>query len=222
MTEVKNVNYNAVILNEKTLRLRAYDATKNEAVLDGVLKEDAGCGYVLVPYVRLNGDGEEEVIGNVTRELADRLVWRDFEIFLKAIKGTQEQVGVKLHTIESVLFGYDEPNLLAEGLGVVKPSFMVLTTNDGFLGAVALFLPNMQERLAEVVGGNYWVLPSSVHEVLIVPDRGEGAEQLAAMVRDINASEVPENEQFGNRVLYYDREKGSLTVAYDMDKEEGK
>ena len=47
------------------------------------------------------------------------------------------------------------------------------------------------EDIAEKVGGDFFVLPSSIHELLIVPKQ-EGMElsELEAMVQEVNATQV--------------------------------
>ena len=45
-----------------------------------------------------------------------------------------------------------------------------LTNKSQFKGAAVLFYPDLQRRISELLQGGYYVLPISVHEVLIVPD----------------------------------------------------
>ena len=49
--------------------------------------------------------------------------------------------------------------------------------------------------------------PSSVHEVLIVPDNGEmEPKMLGEMVREVNKNEVERQEVLSDRVYSYDKE----------------
>jgi hypothetical protein len=61
--------------------------------------------------------------------------------------------------------------------------------------------------------GDLFVLPSSVHEVIVTPAAGgfTGFE-LERMVTEINKECVPEYEVLSNRVYYYDREKDELRM----------
>ena len=97
---------------------------------------------------------------------------------------------------------------------------LVLTTEDGILGASTLYYPGMTDRIARIVGGNYYVLPSSVHEVLIMPEGGRmSPEEMAQMVREINENEVSPKERLGNRVLHYREDLLLLQVAADTDRD---
>ena len=59
-----------------------------------------------------------------------------------------------------------EPDLPMPG----EPVMLVATTRDSFMGASVIQYPGFMEQAAEQVGGDFFVLPSSIHEVLIIPD----------------------------------------------------
>ncbi len=73
------------------------------------------------------------------------------------------------------------------------------------LGASAYFYPGVMEHCAELLGGSYYVLPSSIHEVLLLKDDGNVDEhQLESMIADINASVVIPSERLTDHPYYYD------------------
>ena len=60
------------------------------------------------------------------------------------------------------------------------------------------------------------MLPSSVHEVLIVPDNGEmEPKMLGEMVREVNKNEVERQEVLSDRVYSYDKEKHKISHEPD-------
>jgi len=62
--------------------------------------------------------------------------------------------------------------------------------------------------------GDVYVIPSSVHETLIVPkDAVDDVSELERMVRDVNASEVRPEDQLSNNVYEYDSETHTLKIA---------
>ena len=80
-------------------------------------------------------------------------------------------------------------------------------------------LKNMSEMMAEMsggmfdflqeaadrLGGDFFVLPSSVHEVLFIRDDGSfERDQLESMVRGVNATEVSEADFLSDSVYHYD------------------
>lgn len=49
----------------------------------------------------------------------------------------------------------------------------VATVPDKIHGAGVIAYPNFMEDAAEKMGGDFFVLPSSIHEVLLVKDNGQ-------------------------------------------------
>lgn len=89
----------------------------------------------------------------------------------------------------------------------------VLTNLQSRYGAAAMLYPRALEKFAEMKNCNLFILPSSVHEVLLLPDRGEeNLGFLMDMVRTINREEVSEEEILSDSVYYYDREKKEIRV----------
>lgn len=94
------------------------------------------------------------------------------------------------------------------------PPMYVLTNESKLNGAAVLFYPEVQEKIAEQLGGDYFVLPSSVHEVLIVPDQGIlEYQELKDMVNDVNNTQVPPDEVLTGEVYSYDKESRQLMFA---------
>ena len=97
--------------------------------------------------------------------------------------------------------------------------FKVLTNEMGCLGAAALFYPNQMEKIAASLGGNYFVLPSSIHEVLILPDDGNlNYMELEQMVKEVNETTVDRKDQLSNNVYYYDSKDRIFSSAAEHEK----
>lgn len=214
---------------QDSLRVRLMDMKSNKETLENAVYEPVGCGYALVAYMELPEEIAEGGIANVPKGLAEASGFSARRIMMDARLGSQAMDFPKLCALQDVIFGFgtgEAPqNLLAGGEIPEGPSLLVLTTEGGVLGAAALYYPQMQSRIGEIVGGDYYVLPSSVHEVLIMPDDGHtSAKELAEMVKQINETEVRPEERLGNKVLHYRADLQKLQVAADMDhdKDRGK
>lgn len=89
----------------------------------------------------------------------------------------------------------------------------VLTNEEKYFGAAALLYPHVLEHIAKVLKKNFYVLPSSVHECILVPDRGlYSRDELKQMVREVNNRQVETEEVLSYEVYYYDREKKTLIL----------
>ena len=68
-----------------------------------------------------------------------------------------------------------------------EPDVYMISNDKKYFGAVCIAYPGFQERIAERLGGDFYLLPSSVHECLAVPcGVGFVAKELRKMVRSIN------------------------------------
>lgn len=83
----------------------------------------------------------------------------------------------------------------------------VLTNEQKLNGAAALLDEKMMEQITEKVGNDFYILPSSVHEVLIVPkEEGMEFKDLEAMVQEVNATQVAPQDKLSDHVYQYDNE----------------
>ena len=91
----------------------------------------------------------------------------------------------------SALFSPEKTNLLDRDEPIAPEdigSMYVLTNTSGSLGAAALFYPDVKDKAAELLGSDYYILPSSVHEVILVPESpGINAAELCDMVKQANS-----------------------------------
>ncbi|HJC09701.1 MAG TPA: hypothetical protein H9935_02675 [Candidatus Blautia merdigallinarum] len=89
----------------------------------------------------------------------------------------------------------------------------VLTNQEKCFGAAALLYPHVLSHISKILRRNFYVLPSSVHECILVPDQGQYSRlELARMVREVNQTQVEEDEILSYQVYYYDRQKETLMM----------
>ncbi len=92
----------------------------------------------------------------------------------------------------------------------------VLTNMENQYGASMITQPEVLNKLNQLFPEGFYVLPSSVHEVLIVPDNGEvEPRRLGEMVREVNRAEVKREEVLSDRVYRYDKEKHQIRQEPD-------
>lgn len=80
----------------------------------------------------------------------------------------------------------------------------VLSNSSGFHGAAAILYEGVLKNFAKPLGQDLVILPSSIHEVLLLPyDETTDFSGLCDMVASINQSEVPAEDQLSNQVYLY-------------------
>ena len=89
----------------------------------------------------------------------------------------------------------------------------ILTSESRCFGASAMLYDNVFSEFDGLIEEDLFVLPSSVHEVIVTPAPGGfSGFELEHMVTEINKECVPDYEVLSNRVYCYDREKDELRL----------
>ena len=88
----------------------------------------------------------------------------------------------------------------------------IITNEQQINGATVLLYDHFLHDFAEDNPGNYYILPSSIHEVILVPaDKIEYPEELKDIVRHANNTVVMDTEFLSDSVYYYDSSLDSIT-----------
>ena len=101
----------------------------------------------------------------------------------------------------------DEREMLLETLqeSSEMPTFFVVTNTERIDGAGVIFYPEFMDNMGELLGNDFFILPSSIHQMLILPDDGQvDAEMLRDMVKEVNATQVAPAERLTNDVYHFD------------------
>ncbi len=99
-----------------------------------------------------------------------------------------------------------------------SPSMYVLSNSDKLNGAAAILDSKTMEDISEKLGGDFIVLPSSIHEVIVLPVSEDMDRQtLEAMVQDVNAGQVAPEERLSDHVYMYDSQEKELVLADKME-----
>lgn len=97
---------------------------------------------------------------------------------------------------------------------------LVLGSIDMRYGASAILGKRAWEEAASMYDSNFFILPSSIHECLAIPDlpefitgdRESFIKYFHDMVRNVNNTVVDEYEILTYSVYYYDRQSGEISI----------
>lgn len=94
----------------------------------------------------------------------------------------------------------------------------VVTNEQRWLGAVALFYHGVLDRFMERMGWeSVYIIPSSIHEMLLVTGEPVEESRLLEMVCDVNDTTVDEQDRLTYSVYHYSRGMGLMSrVAHDL------
>ncbi|MGN1023070.1 MAG: DUF5688 family protein [Lachnospiraceae bacterium] len=92
---------------------------------------------------------------------------------------------------------------------------IVLTNRANLYGAAVVFYPGLLKSLSDVVGGSFYLIPSSVHEMILLP--GENllvpVAEVNEMIRDINRSDVAPKDILSETLYRYDPARDEIVIA---------
>lgn len=198
------------------LRLRAISTDQNGALLEcSVHREILDLSAVVYARIYLPGRNGIGSIGIRKEHLG---IWdQSAETVYEQARQNTVREGIVFenltHLVRDKLHEMGAENLQEEMPSEEAPRF-VLTNEEELFGAVYMLIPEIMDQIADEKGGDVYVLPSSVNEVMILPvTAGVTAENLQAVVQDINEMQVPLEQTLSNRVYRYSRETGLQIVA---------
>lgn len=116
--------------------------------------------------------------------------------------------------IESLLEDIPETMSEEEGRKIVEEFIpndgsgaYVLSNEKKNNGTICILNEEVQDMISEKFGGDFYAIPSSIHEWLILPkDMFESYKEVDSMISDINQSHVAPEERLSDHVFEYDSE----------------
>lgn len=92
----------------------------------------------------------------------------------------------------------------------------MMTNEEKIHGATTMVCTESMEKLAEIINDNFYIIPSSIHEVLAVPAKYANLRRLKHILDDANENFVEPNEILSDRLYYYslDERKVQNVASY--------
>lgn len=115
------------------------------------------------------------------------------ELHERAIINTQDFFPVELISMP-LMFGMEVND---------RTSMFILTNRQRTNGAMAAFYPGALQKVAKSLCKDIYVLPSSIHEVILMPDTGENVSELRALVKDMNRNVVSKEDKLTDSVYRF-------------------
>lgn len=145
---------------------------------------------------------KENGIATMPVKVSQLKMWgiEETELFRVAKENVQKQFPAELRQMKEVI---------AEMLGIDvvqdEEDFMYVLSNEiRSFGAVCIIYDNILELIAGELKENYYIIPSSIHEVIIVPEsKAPRKEEIEKMIKEINETQVEEEEVLSNSVYFY-------------------
>ena len=123
-----------------------------------------------------------------------------------------------MHTVIDELLGRKESKggELFEFESDEEFQMYVVSNRSRFFGATAVLYEDGMQMLADRLDDNLYLIPSSIHEWIAVPENFTNLERLSEIVHEVNFSWVDEDERLSNEVYHYDKRTRQFTIATDV------
>lgn len=157
----------------------------------------------------------------VRNEVMERWNTTEEELYQAAFKNTPKLLKGKIRSLEDVVTGVTTDRaeeMLGEStceLEISEGATMYLVSNRMCLnGAGVILYDKVLAKFAERIGSDFYILPSSINEVLLVPRMRNAIDTrcLLGMVREVNECDVSEEEILSDNVYYYNAQTGKICM----------
>lgn len=189
-----------------------WNTAKNNLVLSvcGTGKEKVACKTMLNLdlYARVNVGNHGTV--KVTEELLK--TWGKSLDEVLEVANENIRKDVLALDITTALFGFVGADAL--DLDNLDCPMVVISNSSKCFGAGQMFNNEVLERVSNYYESDLFILPSSIHEIIVLPESLGGAvEELAEMVKDVNNTAVSPEDVLTYSVYKFERKEKRLTLA---------
>lgn len=117
--------------------------------------------------------------------------------------------------LDEVCLGESGGEIPQSGAGDL-PEMLILTNHSRINGAACLIYPHILEELSQKKDSNLVILPSSIHEVILIPvkeDTVPDREELCRMICEVNKTQVEDTEVLSDHPYFYNRMTAEISAA---------
>lgn len=195
------------------LSMQIVSAERNAELLDDVPHErieDMAVVYRILMTQPGSGNGTATTL--VTNEMLKKYGITDSQLKKDAMRNAPNVKPVKIRNMSETVKDFDlelDPDVSPE-----DGKIFVASVADNVYGAAVIAYPNFLNTVAAMLRSDFFVLPSSIHEVIIIRDDGDmDADDLKNLVTAVNAAQVDPVDQLTDNVYHYDMYSNIFEIA---------
>lgn len=174
----------------------------------------------LVLYAQLGEIGKDYVTMKIRRSMTEKWNVPPEKMLMDALFNSYTQMPPRIFLSGDIRFSYEwEAGVFMPG--ECKEDTVILSGNEEGIrgyrltttkrqnGAIAIFYPGVQARLAEILKGDYLVGFTSIHEAVLHPVQLKNVNEMKAAIRHINTV-FDEQDMLTNSIYRYCEKRGKL------------
>jgi len=173
------------------LRIRLYNKKTNAPIKRSARSYGFG-DLIMVPYIKFNDNASTKV----TEALAEKWGKSAKTIIDTALRNTKEKELFQIEEMAAIMA--ELMGVPVEMLREAAPPIYVVTNETRTNGAIGIII--LADKLKEMYPNGYYILPSSVHEAIIIDSSFcDDPAMLTTMVQDVNGSCLRPEEVLGDK-----------------------
>lgn len=182
-------------LYPRLMRKALLDCYPHELVCIGKLD------FFITFFVLIEDDEDSLASFPVTMETMDDWGISSETLLQDAVANAEKMFPVTIESIEDAIG--------MESEDTDNNTFYVISNRRRHFGAMSILYKDALSDFEERIGEPFFIIPSSVHEMLLIPSSMEvPVKDLKAMLVDVNDSIVPPDDILGSRIYYFNHDKG--------------
>lgn len=160
---------------------------------------------------------EQEDLMLITEETVKLWEMNTQEVYAIALKNMREKNDLKIYTLESIgkqiFLGAEREEFSKEVWEQMEIPVVVLGKADCKEGAVGILDTDKLQEISEIVKEDLYILPSSIHECLLVPKSKMNLQEAQKMVGEINILEVAPEDRLSDNIYEYSAATKEIVMA---------
>lgn len=224
--QVDKIENTEALLNTNNIYFKVINADLNQEYLqERPHRLMPNSDLAMVYAIKVDGFIDKNAVTNIaiTNHIANHLHLSEEEIYQLAMAQTEKMFPPVLSTMDDVIFqmmGMEKTPTNWIDADIIPLSMdmpmLILTNENKTYGASTIAYPGLLEKISEKLGGDMIILPSSIHETILLPMTeitSASFEELKEMIQEINRDNVSDEEVLSDHPYVYDADKKVL-ISY--------
>lgn len=188
---------------QSKIAYKVIHAEKNKALLEN-MPHTSYLDFAVVFYILFEADKSGTATIPITHELLSLWNTTITELQRIAFANAPKLLPVNFSPMQAVINELMGNVFTEEDCN--NDIMFVLTNSLRTFGAACILYDGILEQIGTRIGENYYLLPSSIHEMIIIPEsQSPSREHLRKMVMEINETQVEQEDYLSDSIYYYDR-----------------
>ena len=207
-------------LDKKNIFFQLINTNQNKNYLDKVPHRE----YLdlSIVYKCKVADKTTEGSAGINNDMARIMGLNEEQLFALAMENTKRMFPPVVNSMEDTmeeiksLLSEEEKEELDEFLTEEHSNLIVISNNRTMFGAASVLYEETLQQAAELLDGNLFVIPSSIHEMIVLSAEENDMDYVAKMVLEINREHVNVSERLSNNIYFYSRSSNTLSLVTDV------